>query len=193
MSTHSARYLFCTANHPFWCAERQQWLPVIDFKSCQQLIDLQGETLEIQDDVGYVMATGKAKIGICHALYSDYRRNQGYSMMVDFAGSKIRFVGGDEPLWTGVSHRHWWHPDEETILLPHYDNEKDFPQYSLSRFYKQAFNERPTIDFIHPDNPNPDLEAVFKDYVYNIEIEDFHTYFIGKAGILTHTSANITP
>ena len=29
--------------------------------------------------------------------------------------------------------------------------------------------------------------------IYNFEIADFHTYFIGKAGILTQSSANIAP
>jgi len=42
---------------------------------------------------------------------------------------------------------------------------------------------------------NPTLEQVYKNYVYNIEVENFHTYYVSKAGILTltHTSANIAP
>ena len=42
-------------------------------------------------------------------------------------------------------------------------------------------------------NPEENYGDVFSWIVYNIKLEDFHTYFIGKAGILTHTSANITP
>jgi hypothetical protein len=29
------------------------------------------------------------------------------------------------------------------------------------------------------------------DYVYNIEVEDFHTYYVGKAGILSHDLTSI--
>ncbi len=184
--------LFCTANHPFWCVVRQQWLPTIKFKGhYHQLLDIKGNAFNVTDDVGYVMATGKAKVGICPATYSDYRRNSGYSMMIDFAGNKIRYVGGDAPIWNGISEYYNIHPEEDITLLPHYDKKEDFPPYSLSRFYMQAFNERPPIDFIHPDNPNPDLEAVFNDYVYNIEVEGFHTYYVGKAGVLTHDTTNI--
>ena len=42
-------------------------------------------------------------------------------------------------------------------------------------------------------NPEENYGDVFSWIVYNFKLEDFHTYFIGKAGILTHTSANITP
>ncbi|MFO1390678.1 MAG: polymorphic toxin-type HINT domain-containing protein [Agitococcus sp.] len=178
--------LFCTANHPFWCVVRQQWLPAIKFKGYyHELIDMEGNVIRVTDDVGYVMATGKAKIGLCHLSYALHRRNDNdYGMMVDFAGNKIRYVGGDSPIWNSISHYQWLHPEDDIILLPHYDKKEDFPPYSLSRFYMQAFRERPPIDFIHPDNPNPDLEAVFNDYVYNIEVEDFHTYYVGKSGIL---------
>jgi hypothetical protein len=37
------------------------------------------------------------------------------------------------------------------------------------------------------------LHNAYRAHVYNIEVEDFHTYFIGKAGILTHTITNIAP
>jgi hypothetical protein len=180
--------LFCTANHPFWCAERQEWIPAIKFKGYyHQLIDIEGNVINVTDDVGYVMATGKAKVGLCYLNYALYRRNADYGMMIDFAGNKIRYVGGDAPVWHGISQHRYFHPDEDIILLPHYNDEADFPPYSLSRFYMQAFNERHPINFIHPDDPNPDLEAVFKAYVYNIEIEVFHTYYVGRAGVWAYS------
>jgi hypothetical protein len=41
-------------------------------------------------------------------------------------------------------------------------------------------------------NPEENYGDVFSWIVYNIEVEDYHTYFIGKAGILTHNASNIT-
>jgi hypothetical protein len=185
MASYDTMHLFCTANHPLWCPKRQQWLAAIDFKYGQQLIDLHGQTVDINDDVGYVMATGKAKIGICHAYYMDHRSNTGYGKMVDFAANKIRFVGGDEPLWGWVSDRYNWHTDEDTVLLPRYGRIKDFPQYSLARFYWRAYEDRycGRHEFVYPGTPNPNFEGTFKAYVYNIEVEDFHTYYVGKTGI----------
>jgi hypothetical protein len=37
------------------------------------------------------------------------------------------------------------------------------------------------------------LHNAYRAYAYNIEIEDFHTYYVGRAGIFTHDSANIAP
>jgi hypothetical protein len=57
----------------------------------------------------------------------------------------------------------------------------------------QVFDSSDRPPFIHPHDQFADLKPTFKATVYHIEVEDFHTYFISKAGILTHTSANITP
>jgi transcription-repair coupling factor (superfamily II helicase) len=32
---------------------------------------------------------------------------------------------------------------------------------------------------------------IFYDDVYNIEVEEFHTYFVGEAGIWVHNTANV--
>ncbi|MBK6758954.1 MAG: hypothetical protein IPG70_15750 [Moraxellaceae bacterium] len=35
------------------------------------------------------------------------------------------------------------------------------------------------------------LSHPYLDYVYNLEVEDFHTYYVGRAGIWTHDATDI--
>ena len=43
---------------------------------------------------------------------------------------------------------------------------------------------RNPLSLSHRDASNKSLSLKFEDYVYNIEVEDFHTYYVGYAGVL---------
>lgn len=43
-------------------------------------------------------------------------------------------------------------------------------------------------DPIYPNETQiDDIDRAYRATVYNIEVEDFHTYYVGRAGIFTHS------
>ncbi len=177
-------HLFCTGNHPFWVVGKGWQLAsqLIDSDSggIDLLIDLNDKPAIVRDFMCFVRTTSVPDIALS-ANSSEWKEHDGFSMMIDFRNNKPILIGGGGSLFSGISDSRSWHPDEDIHYLPKNDAAAE------TQFYYQAIDE----DFRRADDAL--FNNLYRAYVYNIEIEDFHTYFIGKAGILTHTSANITP
>jgi len=66
----------------------------------------------------------------------------------------------------------WISPEQEQIIYPPSDDDPHVQAYL------------PLLDDDSWDN--------YEDYLYNIEVEDYHTYFVEKIGLWVHNaSANI--
>lgn len=77
-------------------------------------------------------------------------------------------------------------------MLPEEKTDRRYGNPEVKFDLDAVFNTEDLPNYIDRDI-SPNLEKAYRAYVYNIEIEDFHSYFIGKAGILTQPSANIAP
>ena len=177
-------HIFCTDNHPFLVIGKGWRLAsqLIDHESgdSDSLIDLNAKPIDLIDYMCFLRTTSVPDIALS-ANSIEWKQHDGFSMMIDFRGNKPILVGGGGSLFSGISDSRSWHPDEDIHYLPKNDTDDE------TQFYYQAINE----DFRRADDEL--FNNLYRAYVYNIEVEDFHTYFIGKAGILTHDSANIAP
>ena len=80
--------------------------------------------------------------------------------------------------------------------------ETDFPGVGWSHCNNGNFCG-PTIDMRgdrvsvtgDPTDPGPDIagEKPLDGRVYNFEVEDFHTYFVGEAGVWVHDANGVIP
>ena len=98
-------------------------------------------------------------------------RDNGSGPLFDFRNGRPISIGGGGVCMKSCSDVQYLARTEENILYPATDEHPDVQFYlSLTKKYDR-----------------------YQDYVYNIEIEDSHTYFVSKAGIWVHdASANIS-
>lgn len=177
-------HIFCTDNHPFWVIGKgwrlASQLIHDDSGYYDSLIDLNERPIDLIDWMCFLRTTSVPDIALS-ANSIEWKEHDGFSMMIDFRNNKPILIGGGGSLFSGISDSRSWHPDEDIHYLPKNDTDAE------TQFYYQAIDE----DFRRADDEL--FNNLYRAYVYNIEIEDFHTYFIGKAGIWTHASANIAP
>ena len=181
--------LFCTDNHPFWNPISKEWTPAKDlrFNSHVVLYDLNDKIVGLDDDAGYLVKTAHPQVALCSYLYHVGRRSN-FGMLVDFRQNNPLLVIGKEGFsefefgWYGMNWDRSLHPDENTKVLSEFEHPD-------TQFYFNAYDEserRPSIIDAYDD---PDsVNYMYTDYDYNIEVEDFHTYYVGKAGIWVHNS-----
>jgi transcription-repair coupling factor (superfamily II helicase) len=171
-------HLFCTDNRPFW--SEGKWVLAIDLQiptGSGLIFNLNDSHVTLRDDAGYVLATSQPDIGACFDYCIDQIEN--YTMVVDFRQNKPLLVGGGGIGWKGVSYDNPWHRDEDIYYLP---NDDDHPEV---RFYRNVIDSSYNTNIVDKET-NPTLEGAYRAYVYNIEVEDFHTYYVGNAGIWVH-------
>jgi len=177
-------HIFCTDNHPFWVVGKGWRLAsqLIDSDSGDSdlLINLNDKSAIVRDYMCFLRTTSVPDIALS-ANSLEWKEHDGFSMMIDFRKNTPILVGGGGSLFSGISDSRSWHPDEDIHYLPKNDTDAE------TQFYYQAINE----DFRRADDAL--FNNLYRAYVYNIGVEDYHTYFISKAGILTHDSANIAP
>lgn len=173
-------YLFCTKDHHFWVKssneeQKMSWLPAINLTMWKnhELETYNDKyavmfNIENSDENKFLRASPNGEIAYLH--YHCHKLDP--EGVIDFRGNCPIIISGKGLNISTID------VTESLDAIKHTDKDlADNELIELNELLHKAINQG--IDF----------EA----HVYNIEVEDFHTYFIGKAGILTHTSANITP
>ena len=179
--------VFCTENHPFWTKEAG-WVQAKDLPVYRRDKDEDRDyTLVCQDDkpafgvslLSY--ATPLYKTSVEGIAVQTCERSQRYGDVfayVDFTQGEPKILKNLET-WVPAEYDRFCDPDEPSIDL---EVETSHP-----------FSHNNTIDQVFFDwGPNifgnNSEEKYYVDTVYNIEVEDYHTYFVGKDGIWVHNT-----
>ena len=187
---HGTGYLFCTEDHPFW-ADR-----LIEHK-----IDENGVETLVREPEGWTPALGLEGTE-CHSLRT-FDNDVAYVSTFDDS-TKLLGTAFPDPdcqvvlLYNpsdaaGIIDFSAGRPvivDDETLglLLPTEecsDTLMTEKSRAMSENFKAAIKDadRSYIGGYHQE---------YHDYVYNIEVEDYHTYFVGHTGIWVHNCAPST-
>jgi len=181
----SKMHLFCTDNHPFWTLTQEDyesgwnWKPASDLEiQAAYVIDLNENRLLISETTNYLFAT--CEMGIAYEIYG-YSRGcvlDGYSMIIDFRNSNPTLITAEKG-WFYSCNESSWHPSENIYVLPDASPEKKFYEDVMSKTEDQFVEKGLHLD-----------DTYYMDYVYDIEVEGFHTYYVGKVGILVHSPSS---
>lgn len=154
------RYLFCTEDHPFWTM-----------------------TGPNEDDIHHLgwQAANSLSMQDMHLLKT---YNEHFSVVMDFDAekkgiyeldnSKIAFLcgNGDDP-WGMYDFR-----SGQPVCIGGLTYKGLHPSEAKSTFDMETLPE--ILELIERKSD------IYFDHVYNIEVEDFHTYYVGEAGIWVH-------
>jgi transcription-repair coupling factor (superfamily II helicase) len=171
-------YLFCTANHPFYSYDDKEWLAAIALtgnggKIDKLVTDLHGRGLHIVNNTGYLIKISKRNV-VIGRRYNYSPGTEEIDVIVDFRQNKPILVGKLGMSW--FSEGNLFHSNQEIKYLPANED-------ADTLFYeKSIYNSIDSLGVIEPEEP--DLRRAYHAYVYNIEVEDFHTYYVGQAGML---------
>jgi len=212
-------HLFCTDNHPFW-VEGQGWTTAEKLCANDTLQSYDGDILRVTDEfdakkysplyitsipgvAAYFLLDGYKEDTVQHKCFVDFRLGRPTFPFPQLTEGNILNVNDQEKYsrWLSVFRR-GIHPLEPVYLRL---NDPAYPA-QISNI------DRPLVDFsdcctckstdfnhtlsygieancCDPDDGTPR----FEDYVYNIEVEDFHTYYVGYAGVwINHKNDNHT-
>ena len=193
ITRHGTGYLFCTEDHPFWAdrliehkidengvetlvREPEGWTPALELEGteCHSL-------RTFDNDVAYVNTfedSSKLLGTICPDPDCQIVRvyNPSDAMgIVDFRSNKPLILKGGGIKFNSITSvmTGCLLPTEEVREYPNTDN-------------------HPDIQAIVPLLKYGECDHEYCDYVYNIEVEDYHTYFVGHTGIWVHNCAPST-
>ena len=192
--------IFCTENHPFWVVEGRArsdgtWVRADDLNWNDSLYQLAAVTYGWDKaeprynawqrdpyELGglYLIATDQDGIAIfLKDNFGTWIADQNVGM-VDFrAGYPQKIFTNDKESFLGS---HCYVSDVLTDGLNYKYLDKDKHQAEIA-FYNDLLDR-----FIVPDWENGEKSEIYSDYVYNIEVEDYHTYFVGEAGVWVHNT-----
>ncbi|RZU48266.1 hypothetical protein EV700_0057 [Fluviicoccus keumensis] len=167
--------LFCTDNHQFWL-DGLGWTKLHDFPKYEEvsgnvLRGFLGDRIIVNSNPWPPLRKTEVEdIAICS---HDFQWDEcaGYSLMVDFRQGRPILVGGTDGSWSELSKVKNVSHSEEIKYLPSLDS--DDPE---AHFYLNAMGD----DWTRAEE---ELGNVYKTHVCNLEVEDYHTYYVGKAGI----------
>lgn len=202
-------HLFCTDNHPFW-VEGKGWTVAEQLGRLDQFQGYDGDTLELAsfDAKAHGPLHQTSIPGIAAYFHFDYEKDYRHDLdnarkFIDFRFGKPTFAVPEltyknlsGPRYQGYKiedllgdYRGETHPLENIYIRL---NDLTYPaQISMAQQSLVDYSDcvdRPDFFNLTYDNG---LEANsglgesprFEDYVYNIEVEDFHTYYVGYAGV----------
>lgn len=178
---HGEMSLFCTEDHLFWVDEMGGWTPLKDFPRNEEVVglslrDINHDRVTVRNTPWIPLRKTEVEdIALCSAVYQ-WEARCGYLMLVDFRNQHPMLVGsrGDN-LISEFSDYRGWSPTENIKYLSQHEDDPEV------RFYTDALGDDLT-------RVEDELDNAYKTYVYNIEVEDFHTYYVGHAGIWVHNA-----
>ncbi len=199
-------HLFCSKTHPFW-VENRGWVPANQLQLSEFIIDKDGFRGQLIDIAVELYALPDHPTIAYAVRYEGWRNSHLISdMLIDFShGKPILLGGGGSHFRNGIlgnpdtlTNNNYWYLDADIQWLKD-DDQDPFQLGIIDAFNKIYFNSVIWND----DNGQPinqdselfgnDGRKKYIDIVYNIEVEDNHTYYVGKAGIWIHdASANIS-
>lgn len=188
-------YLFCTEDHPFWAdrlidqkididengrkilhREPEGWTPALGLEGTECHI------LRTFDDILVGVGTFDDGSKLLGAICSDpdcqivrvYNPSDAMGI-VDFRSNKPLILKGGGIKFNSITSvmTGCLLPTEEVREYPNTDN-------------------HPDIQAIVPLLKYGECDHEYCDYVYNIDVEDYHTYFVGHTGIWVHNCAPST-
>lgn len=174
--------LFLTANHPIW-TENRGWIKAQDLT--------QEDILVTKDNHKFVSDVGGGYEGRYKAIIPLYQSNkEGYGYEINWGDDTGQLKGTYINLSTG-EYDLYSEPDPKWInkLWVNFDNWKQnlLDQTPVEHRDRAEFYGFRTGDWIDPDTVTwAEGEGPLTMTVYNIEVEDTHTYFVGEAGIWVH-------
>ncbi|MCP5174155.1 MAG: Hint domain-containing protein [Moraxellaceae bacterium] len=168
-------YLFCTSDYPFWVIGKG-WVPVYQLKENDQFALFDGDTATINSVYDYwprpLEATTNPDIAICPCYEAE---DAGIGCIVDFRFGYSQFILDKEERESNTLH-----PAENFIIVP---SDASDP---LSKLLRPEEDKIGYADDFTEDNINY-LVRHFYQSVYNIEVEDYYTYYVGTAGVWVGT------
>lgn len=183
-------HLFCTPNHPFWTFYDVDidwsWQAAINLKYCEFSVLLKnGHKAMIDFDTSYLIQTSEPDIAFVDNYWRGERRHDDAEIYIDFRQQKPVLIHRNIVDSYNIYRDRNWENHEEKVQV--YALQKT-PEAQFLYNLRLANLGYYDVDFIHPNEKY--IEFVDKAYratVYNIEVEVCHTYYVGRAGIFTHS------
>lgn len=175
-------YFFCTENHPFWVDEyidvKQDttkplvWLPAIDLEGTELHVfrTFDGDRTVVntfEDNAKQITAMS------CNPKWGTLTNPSDPYGIVDFSSGKPELLGGGGPRFISATH-HTFGCLIDTEAVKMFPATDDIPEIQA---------------FIMHDIEKNGCNGDYHDHVYNITVEDNHTYFVGHTGIWVKTQA----
>lgn len=187
-------HLFCTPDHPFWSFSIMtdwSWQAAIKLQyNAFSVLLKNGNEADIAFDTSYLIQSCEPEI----AFVYDYLQEEPFTCSetyIDFRQQNPVLIPGSGVYSYNLDSTCNWDKDEERLII------SLLQQTPEAQFFNNMILKTHREEDIDPIYSNEEqIDDIYRAYratVYNIELADSHTYYIGKAGILTHDSANITP
>ena len=160
------RRLFCTQGHHFWTN-----IFAYNFESKEFYIESEVgwiPALALEGTSQHSLVTSSSIIAIVDQCEDEYKLVKSYSAQPQIG---VLYLNAEDPVAT-----------YDFRSKPLYVCEKDKTDLDKSEDYELFSNW--IIQFNGKLFGN--MEDVYSDFVYNLEIEDFHTFFVSKVGICVH-------
>lgn len=173
------RYLFCTEDHPFWTmayddkenVQHLGWQPAFSL-SAHESHKLEAYNngdvyIDLVEEERGLWASKKFEIALTLCA-----PREDINGCIDFRGDRPTSIVKEEGLYSSVLHGKEFLHNSEPVLDLTYLPSDDADMNEIFRLIEEA-------------------DGAYIPYmttVYNIEVEDFHTYYVGSAGIWVHNS-----
>lgn len=173
------RYLFCTVDHPFWVIGKG-WVAAGQLDCGDRFVTMDGDTASYGGYAGayepstpLMQATDMPEV----AVYAAHHSEDAYSgmLIVDFRTGVPQLVSSR--IW-GYDNSYNFHPNENILELA-----EDYDDPTVDEYRAMCL----------PSGKSSLINPAYSTYVYNIEVEDYHTYFVGEDGIWVHNADCFEP
>lgn len=168
-STKITKFIFCTEQHPFLIVDKS-WVSALNLETGNEILLSNNEKGIVIDETLPIYETALKDVGYSYNQCAKDPLCDIPCLMVDFRSGVPQLLGGE-----GIncySDWNYWHESENILEL---SDKTDDPAVIV---FKNAFYDMPTLD-------------QYTATVYNLEVEDFHTYYVGNAGIWVHNASSV--
>ncbi len=183
-------HLFCTPDHPFWSFydwdNHWSWQAAIKLQyNAFSVLLKNGNEAYIAFDTSYLIQTCEPDIAFVDNYWRGERRIDDAEIYIDFRQQEPILIDDNiVDSYNIYRARNWENHEEKAIVYALQETPEAQFLYNI-RLANVGYYD---VDFIHPDEKY--IEFVHKAYratVYNIEVEDFHTYYVGRAGVWVYS------
>lgn len=182
-------HLFCTPDHPFWTFYDVDidwsWQAAINLKYCEFSVLLKnGNKAMVNFDTSYLIQSCEPEI----AFVYDYWRGERYDdaeIYIDFRQQNPVLIPGSGVYSDNLHSTRNWDKDEERLII------SLLQQTPEAQFFNNMILKTHREEEIDPIYSNEeridDIDRAYRAIVYNIEVEGFHTYYVGRAGVWAYS------
>lgn len=203
-------YIYCTENHAFWTKE-EGWLSAVDLAQDDKDYRDKDYTLVTHNNRPifqtsfYTFSTPLIRTNIADiAIQQDHLASEAGDIynFIDFSYGKPVILKNVDVYVS--SQNNWWDERQDHIDLKENPNhrlvkkvhvDKDFMVADSVYLYERGLLDKDGWTDAYENLTKKerdchftksDEEQYYQATVYNIEVEDHHTYFVGEVGILVH-------